>query len=91
MAVNIFEADVDAPDMSGLSQRLAWHGIDISIESRRRSFDTVADMLCAAARDFECGMIVMGGYGRRRYAEALFGGVTRRVIRNGSLPVLMMH
>jgi len=33
----------------------------------------------------------MGGYGRFRYSEALFGRVTRHVIKNSSMPLLMMH
>lgn len=36
-------------------------------------------------------LIVMGGYGRSRLSEFIFGGVTREILRTAELPVLMAH
>lgn len=36
-------------------------------------------------------LIVMGGYGRSRMSELIFGGVTREILKNSSIPVLMAH
>jgi len=36
-------------------------------------------------------LIVMGGYGRARLREWIFGGVTRAVIENAQVPVFMSH
>jgi nucleotide-binding universal stress UspA family protein len=33
----------------------------------------------------------MGGYGQVRLREAVFGGLTRYVLRHATLPVLMVH
>jgi nucleotide-binding universal stress UspA family protein len=87
----IVDPGEDMPQPHGLENRLAWHGIKARTEKRNRGFDTVADALIAAAQELECGMIVMGGYGRFRYSEALFGGVTRGVMQRSRIPVLMMH
>ena len=36
-------------------------------------------------------LIVMGGYGRSRMSEFVFGGVTREIVTMSPLPVLMSH
>ncbi len=36
-------------------------------------------------------LIVMGGYGRSRMSELIFGGVTREILKGATLPVLMAH
>lgn len=36
-------------------------------------------------------LIVMGGYGRSRMSEFIFGGVTREIVTTSHLPVLMSH
>ena len=45
----------------------------------------------AAATELQRGLTGMGGHGRLRYSGALFGGVTRNVIRSASIPGLMTH
>ncbi len=87
----IVEPGEEAPQPVSLKDRLAWHGIPVRTLKKKRGFETVADGLIAAAQEFECSMIVMGGFGRFRYSEALFGSVTRSVMRSSHIPVLMMH
>ena len=36
-------------------------------------------------------MLVMGGYGRMRLSESIFGGATRHVLKYMTVPVLMSH
>jgi nucleotide-binding universal stress UspA family protein len=36
-------------------------------------------------------LIVMGGYGRSRLSELILGGVTRDMLHNSKLPILMSH
>lgn len=46
------------------------------------------------ARRFDArkaGFMVMGAYGRPRMIETLFGGVTRVVLANPAIPVVMAH
>lgn len=47
--------------------------------------------ILAAARDCDAELLVMGAYGRSRAAEWLLGGVTRDVLQQAQLPVLMRH
>ena len=43
----------------------------------------------AAAVDAD--LIVMGGYGRSRMSEFVFGGMTREMLRSTNIPILMAH
>ena len=43
------------------------------------------------ARDYGSDLIVMGGYGRTRFREMIFGGATRHVLDHMKVPVLMSH
>ena len=52
---------------------------------------SVADRLCAEARSGVFSYIVMGGYGHSRIREALFGGVTRQILSQSAVPVLLAH
>jgi nucleotide-binding universal stress UspA family protein len=47
--------------------------------------------LIAEARAIEADLIVMGGYGRPRLSEMVFGGMTRTMVAKSSVPVLMSH
>jgi nucleotide-binding universal stress UspA family protein len=40
---------------------------------------------------FNADMIVMGGYGRSRLSEFLFGGMTRGVLEKMAVPAFMSH
>ena len=39
----------------------------------------------------DADLIVMGGYGRPRMSEFIFGGVTRDMVHGATVPVLMSH
>jgi nucleotide-binding universal stress UspA family protein len=53
--------------------------------------DRVGEMLLAKAEEQGADLIVMGAYGRSRFAEWLLGGVTRHMLRHATVPVLMHH
>jgi len=61
-----------------------------------KKFDAVAlvgrpeDMIIAQAKEKNCDMIVMGGYGRSGLSEMLMGHVTRKVIAMSQRPVLVV-
>ncbi|TYO89990.1 universal stress protein [Oceanicella actignis] len=54
-------------------------GLGASGALRRRAIEIGADLM------------VMGAYGRSRFRELILGGVTRDIIRDTPLPVLMAH
>jgi nucleotide-binding universal stress UspA family protein len=49
----------------------------------------VAEVLARHAGDMDADMIVMGAYGHSRLRQRILGGVTRSMIENPPLPVLM--
>ncbi|MFC5578417.1 universal stress protein [Lysobacter niabensis] len=44
-----------------------------------------------AARGARADLLVMGAYGRSRFAERVLGGVTRYMLQQGDLPLLIRH
>jgi nucleotide-binding universal stress UspA family protein len=65
------------------------HGIESRVETRLQLGDSVADDILAGAYVEGASCIVMGGYGHSRAGELLFGGVTRTLLRECPLPLLI--
>lgn len=53
--------------------------------------DGEADTLFATSERSGVDLLVMGAYGRSRYAEWMFGGATLRALRGVNIPVLLRH
>jgi len=70
---------------------LSRHGIEAEIVDIPRGDGKVSDTLMSAAKMRECGVFVMGAYGHSRLSEMLLGGVTRRVLSDPQMPILMAH
>ena len=51
----------------------------------------VEDAILSYAADSGADFIVMGGYGHSRLREFVLGGVTRGVLGEMTVPVLMSH
>jgi len=75
----------------GLVDYLAWHGIDARPQALRRDDGDVGAVLLETAGTLGCDLMVMGGYSHSRVREMIFGGVTRYIVENAALPVLMAH
>jgi nucleotide-binding universal stress UspA family protein len=74
-----------------IAAALSRHGIRVeahSFESTRRS---VADELQAQAHDFGADLLVMGCYGHARFRERILGGVSREMLREIPLPLLLAN
>ena len=50
-----------------------------------------ASTILSFAADSGASMIVMGGYGHSRLREFVLGGVTRSLLQQAPVPVLMSH
>ncbi|XUX13735.1 universal stress protein (plasmid) [Aminobacter sp. BA135] len=48
-------------------------------------------MLKRHTADLSADLVVMGAYGHSRLREKLFGGVTKSMLNDLSMPVLMAH
>ncbi len=74
-----------------LSQYLARHDVKVEIEVLSKTLPRVSDVLIRHATDMDADMLVMGAYGHSRFREAIFGGATRNLLEQSTLPVLMAH
>lgn len=72
-----------------LSTMLSRHGASVEVSLLPRTLPRVADTLLRHARDREADLLVMGAYGHSRLRETLFGGATRDMLAEATLPVLM--
>lgn len=81
----------DAAELDALVAHLRRHGVDaqpISVPAHRAGIGTT---ILEYARDAKPDILVMGAYGHSKLREDLFGGTTRRVLHQMSVPVLMAH
>ena len=80
----------DIPSTEG-AKYLSRHGIECEMIELPRGEALIADTLFAEAQSRECSLMVMGAYGRSRLAELLLGGVTRRMLSDPKMVILLAH
>ncbi|BCH25303.1 universal stress protein [Mesorhizobium sp. L-8-3] len=68
---------------------LARHGVKVAVDRLPSSGQSVAAVLARRAADMDAELMVMGGYGHSRLRERVFGGVTRSMLAEPPLPILM--
>jgi nucleotide-binding universal stress UspA family protein len=64
------------------------HGVAIKPRRIDGSDDDAGGVLLAQAAAQGADLLVMGAYGHSRLRELVFGGATRHVLREASLPVV---
>ncbi len=74
-----------------IGAHLARHGANVSVDRLPREGLRVSEALNRHATDFGADLIVMGAYGHSRLRETLFGGVTREMLTDAKVPVLLSH
>jgi len=72
-----------------IARHLARHGTQVEVLRHASGGEDVGHVLLSRAADFGADLVVMGAYGHSHLSEWMFGGVTRTVLREASLPVLM--
>jgi nucleotide-binding universal stress UspA family protein len=68
---------------------LARHGAPVEVAQLSSHGSPVADTILSYARDHDSDLIVIGAYSHARSVEMVFGGVTRSLLREAPVPVLM--
>jgi len=68
---------------------LARHGVKVTVDRLPSQGRTVADSLRQHAIDVSADLLVMGAYGHSRLRQRVFGGVTRSMVDDPPLPVLL--
>jgi nucleotide-binding universal stress UspA family protein len=76
------------PSLSA-STYLSRHGVKSELHARPVSDKPVEDAITETAAVMGATYIVMGGYGHSRAREFLFGGVTRSLLKDCPIPLIM--
>jgi nucleotide-binding universal stress UspA family protein len=84
-----FEDSGDPPN--DVATHLSRHGV--KAETTQTVADDISDgeALLSYASDISATLIVAGGYGHSRARELIFGGVTRTLLHEMTVPVLFSH
>lgn len=70
---------------------LARHGISAQLHSWPRAGRAVEEALQEAIAERGADWVVMGAFGHSRWRELMFGGVTRAMLRDARVPLLLAH
>jgi nucleotide-binding universal stress UspA family protein len=77
------------PAVEGVLAYLRWHEIKAEARLFKPVTREVGAGLLGAARDFGADLLTMGAYSHSRLRQLILGGVTRHVLENADIPVLM--
>jgi nucleotide-binding universal stress UspA family protein len=85
-------AEVPGPPASDIVRYLQRSGVpatlmNVDVASRGNTGEAVL----AAAQSLNCDLLVKGAYTQSRLRQMIFGGATRHIIANATLPVLMAN
>jgi nucleotide-binding universal stress UspA family protein len=83
------EAGHDAGDE--LCRHLGRHGLAPAIHRLATDGMSEADVIHGFALRNKADLLVTGGFGHSRFREVCFGGVTRYLIEDAQLPVMLSH
>jgi nucleotide-binding universal stress UspA family protein len=91
--VKIFQiGEVEGESAEDAAAYLSRHGIHARIERRNPSdSDSDGEKLLDYCRSTRPAYCVMGAYGHGRLRESLFGGVTRLMLKDSPVPLLIGH
>ncbi len=70
---------------------LSRHGAKVAVERVLSNGEPVADVILGFAKRNKSDLIVVGAYSHSRTAEMIFGGVTRGLLRDTPVPLLIAH
>jgi nucleotide-binding universal stress UspA family protein len=89
LAIAAAEGEGDTLDQ--LAAYLGRHGVKTESNRAVASGIEAGDVLLDAVSDFGADLLVMGAWGHSRLRERLLGGVTRTILQQMTVPVLMSH
>ena len=89
--VTVEGATVAGPSGEEMARALKLNGIaaePITLKSRKGG---AGEALLQKAGELGCDLIIKGAYTQSRLRQMIFGGTTRHILANATLPVLMAH
>jgi nucleotide-binding universal stress UspA family protein len=81
----------DVPAANALAGMLTYLGKKINVTVLAYDGSTAGSLIKQHAIKTGAGLVVQGAYGRSRWSELILGGVTREMLRDCTMPVLMSH
>ena len=87
------EEDADVELAENLVAHLGRHGLRARTQVIRHDLATLAvsDTILTQIAELDADLLVMGAYSHSRFREIILGGVTRDILRDMNIPVLMAH
>lgn len=79
------------PSPQDMAKYLSWHEVQAEVVEIPPDHRLVGEVLLEEAERVSADLLVMGAYSHSRLRELILGGVTRYVLQNADLPVLMAH
>lgn len=76
---------------SAIATHLARHGVNVTAHEAVGGDISVANLMLNAISDEGIDLLVIGAYGHSRLREMVMGGVTRTLLEQATVPVLMSH
>jgi nucleotide-binding universal stress UspA family protein len=89
--VNVRESRDDSAAVADAHTFLASHGVEARTETLSAGDQTVAGRLTNFVEERDADLIVAGAYGRSRFREWIFGGVTGELLANCPIACLLSH
>jgi nucleotide-binding universal stress UspA family protein len=84
-------ATVPGPSGEQIARYLQFNGISATAVSQRAQSRAAGEAILAYAAAQGCDLIVKGAYTQSRLRQMIFGGTTRHILANASLPVFTAH
>ena len=78
----------DAPG-TDLARHLTRYGVEVNVRPLSSDDRDIGKVLLDLTGELSVDLLVLGAYSHARFAEAILGGVTRRVLRESCIPALM--
>ena len=93
LVVNPEKGDQDHGQQPGadIALHLARHGVKAKVQRSEVTDISVGEEILSRMADAGSDLLVMGAYGHSRLREVVLGGVTRTLLEEMTVPVLMSH
>ena len=86
-----YDLEKSGASAAALAENLQWHGIAVKSTMLKFSLTPASERILDEAYKLDTDLLVMGGYGHSRLREFVFGGMTREILAECEIPVLMAN
>ena len=90
-AFSVATEEQDKGPAESLAAFLKRHGIEATVVADSSGTQYIGEAILARANEIGADAMVMGAYGHSRLREMVLGGVTRHVLLNAKIPMLLAH